>query len=227
MGRIKGRVHLISTVEDVARHRAERPRAARLRHPDHAERRRHPRHHRARSRPASRGSSGPTPGTSATRRRTGRRRCARSLRAGRPDPGGGRAEQLELQPPARDRRGRRDAELPDRKRRGARSRLARRHPHGRHHRRRIGARAAGPGSDPQARAALRRTASRPSPASRRTCTSACRPSWPIRPGARRPIAEACSQPREASWAFRFASSFGSAPTCSSSGCSGATGIPWC
>ena len=79
MGRIKGRVHLISYGRGRRRHRAERPRAARLRHPDHAQRRRHPRRDHARSRPASRGSSGPTPGTSATRRRTGRRRCARSL----------------------------------------------------------------------------------------------------------------------------------------------------
>ena len=103
IGQIPGRVHLVQTVEDVARLAAARPRPTGLRHPDHAFGGRHPQRHRRAQDPLSH------------HRRPGRARHllrhpeppAGGARTGPPrgrDPGGRLQEQLQLQPPARDRR---------------------------------------------------------------------------------------------------------------------------
>ena len=74
MGHAPDRIHLIQTVEDVARARGARSRQARLRHADHALGRRHARGDRGAARGASRTSACRARTTSAMRRRTARTR---------------------------------------------------------------------------------------------------------------------------------------------------------
>ena len=73
-GRIKGKVHVLSTPEGGGRAGGHRPRAARLRHPDHALRGRHPGRDRSAAQPASPRSRGRPSRTSATPPRTARPR---------------------------------------------------------------------------------------------------------------------------------------------------------
>ena len=156
---------------DVARLRGRRSGQARLHHPDDAVGRRHPRHHRR------------AEGALPRHRRAGRARhllCdaeppaggARPGRRGRHDPGGRLAQQLQLQPAARDRRGAGQAVLPDRRRRRAAAGVVRRRafrsaspPAPR--RRRRWCRACSTGC-----ASSARSTSPPWPAWRRTCASA-------------------------------------------------------
>ena len=73
-----------------------------------------------------------------------RQQAVRDLaRAGRHDPGGRLAQQLQLQPAARDRRGTGQAELPDRRRQPPQARVVRRRGDGRPHGGRFRARDAG------------------------------------------------------------------------------------
>ena len=170
MGRITGRVHLISTPRGGRAARGRRPGQARLHHPDDAQRRRHARRHRSAEgalsddrRPRHQGHllRNAKPPASGAGTRKDRRCCAR----------GRRAEQLELEPAARDRRRKRGAELSDRGCPRARPELDRRRLGGRHHRRRVGPGRARRGGDRaaarddrgRARGAARRHRERPLP----------------------------------------------------------------
>ena len=97
IGQVPGKVHLVQTVEDVARLQVTRPGQAGLYHPDDAVGRRHARHHR--------GAEGAVP----DHRRAGRaghllRHAeppaggARTGAGGRHDPGGRVAQFLQFQP---------------------------------------------------------------------------------------------------------------------------------
>ena len=162
MGRIVGRVHLISTPKEVAGLRVSDPdklafitqttlsvddtraviEALKVRFPID----RRPRHQGHLLRDAE-------PPARGARARRGRRRRA----------GGRRAEQLELEPAARDRRRKRRAELSDRRRRGARPATGSKALGGRHHRRRLGAGRAGRGADRPAARDRPRSSSRSLP----------------------------------------------------------------
>ena len=126
--------------EDVASARGGATATSRLRHPDDPERRRHARHHRRAEGAVHRYRRPRHATTSATPPRTASARCANWRRRSIWCWWSGRAEQLQFQPPARDRRAEPGVpSLPDRGRLRARSRLARRRRIGRHHRRGFGA----------------------------------------------------------------------------------------
>src|SRR5262249_30796890 len=78
---------------------------------------------------------------------------ARALQAGGRDPGGRRDQQLQFQPPARDRHRGGRPELPHRRRQRAQAGMGEGRPHGRPHRRCLGAGSAGRGRDREAQAA--------------------------------------------------------------------------
>ena len=146
MGRITGRVHLISTARRGRSARSRRPRQARLHHPDDPQRRRYPRGHRSAQETLSNDRrprhqrhllchAKPPEGRAGTRPD---RRCC---------PGGRRAQQLELESVARDCRRERRGELSDRRRPRAGPELAERRLRGGHHRRSLGAGRARRGAD--------------------------------------------------------------------------------
>ena len=154
MGRIDGRVHLISAAGDVAGLEPADPDQARLRHPDHAQRRRHPRRDR---RAGARFPNIVGPDTrdicyATQNRQTAVRALAREVDVilvvgAQNSSNSNRLREIGAAVGP--------AELPDRQRRRPRSRLARRRPRGRHHRRRLGARAPGAGAGRAPRRALR------------------------------------------------------------------------
>ncbi len=142
-----GAIYLVEDMDDVATLQLGQPDNLRLHHPDHAVGGRHPRHHRRAAGerfPAIQGPRNDDICYATQNRQDAVRDLVGAVRSGA---GGGFAQQLQLQPPARAGRARGRGGAPDRRRGRDRPRVGRGPPPHRHHRRRFGARSAGAGRD--------------------------------------------------------------------------------